>query len=136
MVTSLFSYGTLMPYDLESAAREGWVPDAVRGNLFDLGPYPALVNLDDRDAGWVEGYVIGGMTPELIRLVDGYEETDRGLYKRLVTITRNDRQVWVYVYSRSLPDHARGPMNRWEGSLRVQLSSLLVSRQGAPIDVE
>ena len=29
----------------------------MRGRLYDLGPYPALIDLDDPAAGWVEGYV-------------------------------------------------------------------------------
>ena len=53
----LFAYGTLAPEGPEAAARGGWEPDTVRGRLYDLGPYPALVDLDDPEAGWVEGYV-------------------------------------------------------------------------------
>src|SRR5262249_52965827 len=57
MPSFLFAYGTLMPADASAAEREGWQPDAVRGRLFDLGPYPALVDIDDPGAGWVEGFV-------------------------------------------------------------------------------
>ena len=35
----------------------GWTADRVRGRLYDLGPYPALVDCDEPGAGWVEGYV-------------------------------------------------------------------------------
>jgi hypothetical protein len=45
-VTSLlFAYGTLMPADPVAAARQGWRRDAVRGRLYDLGPYLALIDL-------------------------------------------------------------------------------------------
>src|SRR4051812_6485646 len=38
--TLLFAYGTLAPGGPEEAALDGWTADAVRGRLFDLGPYP------------------------------------------------------------------------------------------------
>ena len=60
MLSMLFTYGTLVPRDPESAAGEGWQPDAVRGRLYDLGLFPALVELDDAEAGWVEGYTRDG----------------------------------------------------------------------------
>jgi gamma-glutamylcyclotransferase (GGCT)/AIG2-like uncharacterized protein YtfP len=132
MRSTLFAYGTLMPRDPESAARDGWEPDAVRGLLYDLGQFPALVSLDDPEAGWVEGYVRGGVSCELIGWLDAYEETDRGLYRRVRTITRNSRLVWVYVYGRPLPRDARGPLNRWDGSVRARLPSNLASIQGDP----
>ena len=132
MLPTLFTYGTLMPRDPESAARDGCEPDAVRGLLYDLGPFPALVSLDDPEAGWVEGYVLIGASRELIGRLDAYEETGRGLYRRVRTITRNNRLVWVYVYGRPLPRDARGPLNRWDGSVRARLCSLLESSQGDP----
>jgi gamma-glutamylcyclotransferase (GGCT)/AIG2-like uncharacterized protein YtfP len=130
MMPMLFTYGTLMPFDPESAAREGWEPDAVRGMLYDLGPFPALIHPDDPGAGWVEGYVLGGITYEQLGRLDAYEETQSGLYRRIRAVTRNDRQVWVYVYGRPLPRHARGPLDRWDGPARVRLSSLVSSCQG------
>ena len=46
MSSRLFAYGTLMPADAAAVARQGWTADAVRGRLFDLGPYPGLIDLD------------------------------------------------------------------------------------------
>ena len=82
----LFAYGTLMPADREAAEREGWRPDAVRGRLFDLGPYPALVDLDDPAAGWVEGFVRPVDLEELATRLDPWEEVEQGLYRRAETI--------------------------------------------------
>ncbi|MGP0065353.1 MAG: gamma-glutamylcyclotransferase [Isosphaeraceae bacterium] len=130
MLSMLFTYGTLMPSDPESAARDGWEADAVRGRLYDLGPFPALVSLDDPEAGWVEGYVRSGISDDRIVRLDAYEETNGGLYHRTRTITRNNHLVWVYVYGRPLPRDARGPLNRWDGSVRGRFSSLLASSQG------
>jgi gamma-glutamylcyclotransferase (GGCT)/AIG2-like uncharacterized protein YtfP len=119
MESAIFTYGTLMPRDPESAARQGCEPDAVRGRLYDLGPYPALVDLGDLAAGWVEGYVRHGVTIEMMRRLDAHEETDSGLYRRVQTTTRNNSVVWVYVYRGPLPRDARGPLTRWEGTVRA-----------------
>ncbi len=113
IVTSLlFAYGTLMPPDRESAARDGWSGDAVRGRLYDLGPYPALIDLDDPEACWVEGYV-RSVEPAELESHDVYEDVETGQYRRALTTTRNDNRVWIYVYARPLPPHARGPLSRW-----------------------
>jgi gamma-glutamylcyclotransferase (GGCT)/AIG2-like uncharacterized protein YtfP len=108
----LFAYGTLMPADQEAAARGGWTPDLVRGRLYDLGRYPALIDLDDPAAGWVEGYVRSVEQADL-DAADGWEDVESGLYRRALTTTRNNNRVWVYVYARPLPAHASGPRPRW-----------------------
>jgi gamma-glutamylcyclotransferase (GGCT)/AIG2-like uncharacterized protein YtfP len=110
----LFAYGTLMPPDQETATREGWTPDQVRGRLYDLGAYPALIDLDDPAAGWVDGYVRSVEDVEL-EAFDLWEDVGSGLYRRVETATRNQNRVWVYEYARPLPVHARGPQSRWRG---------------------
>lgn len=122
MPTMLFAYGTLMPADQDAAGREGWRPDAVRGRLFDLGPYPALIDLDDPAAGWVEGFVRPVDLRELETRFDPWEEVAEGLYRRVETRTRDSCRAWVYVYNRPLPPGARGPLNRWEGRRRAPAS--------------
>jgi gamma-glutamylcyclotransferase (GGCT)/AIG2-like uncharacterized protein YtfP len=112
--TLLFAYGTLAPESLESAVRDGWVPDRVRGRLYDLGPYPALFDCGDVTASWVDGYVRSVEADELIRRLDPYEAVDEGLYRRVTATTEAGRLVWVYVYARALPPGARGPLARWE----------------------
>ncbi len=109
MTSYLFAYGTLMPRGQEAALAEGWRPDAVRGRLYDLGPYPALVDLDDRAAGWVEGFVRPVERTDLVQF-DHYEDVDGGLYRREETTTRDNMRVWVYVYAGALPPEARGPL--------------------------
>jgi gamma-glutamylcyclotransferase (GGCT)/AIG2-like uncharacterized protein YtfP len=122
MSTMLFAYGTLMPADPDAAEREGWRPDAVRGRLFDLGPYPALIDLDDPTAGWVEGFVRAVNIEELETRLDPWEEVAQGLYRRVETVSQASRRVWVYVYNRPLPASARGPVVRWEGRRRAPAS--------------
>jgi indolepyruvate decarboxylase len=111
--TLLFAYGTLAPAGPGIAARKGWVSDRVRGRLYDLGRYPALIECDNAEAGWVEGYVRPVGTDELIGHLDPYEGVDEGLFRRVATTTEAGRQVWVYVYARPLPRDARGPLVRW-----------------------
>jgi gamma-glutamylcyclotransferase (GGCT)/AIG2-like uncharacterized protein YtfP len=112
--TLLFAYGTLGPAEPRQADRDGWVADRLRGRLYDLGPYPALVECGDAEAGWVDGYVRSVDAAELSARLDPYEGVDEGLYRRVATTTEAGRRVWVYVYARELPPGARGPLVRWE----------------------
>lgn len=109
----LFAYGTLGPCNPVDALRGAWTADAVRGRLYDLGPYPALIDLDEPSAGWVEGHVRAVARRELEGTLDPYEGVDIGLYRRVATTTRSGRRAWVYVYARPLPDGAQGPLPRW-----------------------
>ena len=109
----LFAYGTLVPAEPARRSAEGWEPDAVRGRLYDLGPYPGLLDLDDPAASWVGGFVRPVSERELIGRLDPYEGVDEGLYRRERTTTRAGRLAWVYVYDRPLPDGARGPIPYW-----------------------
>jgi gamma-glutamylcyclotransferase (GGCT)/AIG2-like uncharacterized protein YtfP len=111
----LFAYGTLVPLDQSRRDAEGWIADAVRGRLYDLGPYPGLVDLDDPAASWVEGFVRPVDVLQLQERLDPYEGVDDGLYRRERALTRSGRLVWVYIYARPLPEGVRGPFDRWEG---------------------
>ncbi len=108
----LFAYGTLGPRGLGAVGN--WVADRVRGRLFDLGPYPALIDWDDPEAGWVEGHVRAVDRAELECDLDPYEGVDEGLFRRIIRATEAGRRVWAYGYLRPLPATARGPLNRWD----------------------
>ncbi len=114
-------YGTLAPESPEVARCEGWLADAVRGRLYDLGPYPALVDHEDPEAGWVDGYVRTVSMDQLQGSLDSYEGVGEGLYRRVTVATRAGRQVWVYVYARPVPHSAIGPLSRWNSPKRVRL---------------
>jgi gamma-glutamylcyclotransferase (GGCT)/AIG2-like uncharacterized protein YtfP len=118
----LFAYGTLMPADSATAQRDGWSADAVRGRLFDLGAYPALVDLGDPSAGWVEGFVRQTDEAELDGPLDRYEAVDTGPYRRAVATSRTGRQVHVYEYTGPLPPEARGPILQWRAPLQSDRS--------------
>jgi gamma-glutamylcyclotransferase (GGCT)/AIG2-like uncharacterized protein YtfP len=111
----LFAYGTLGPINSEAVDREGWAIDAVLGRLFDLGPYPALVDLDAPGTDWVEGHMRTVTERELLERLDPYEGVDQGLFERRLAILRSGRRAWVYVYLPALPQYARGPLARWSG---------------------
>jgi gamma-glutamylcyclotransferase (GGCT)/AIG2-like uncharacterized protein YtfP len=126
----LFAYGTLAPESADVARQEGWVADAVRGRLYDLGAYPALVDHEDQDADWVEGYVLPVSQDQLAGSLDSYEGVGEGLYRRVETTTRAGRQVWVYVYARPVPPSAIGPLPRWNSTKRVRLIAPPGTQQG------
>jgi gamma-glutamylcyclotransferase (GGCT)/AIG2-like uncharacterized protein YtfP len=109
----LFAYGTLGPSCLQGCSADGWVFDRVRGRLYDLGPYPALVDWDDPEAGWVEGHVRPVDCLELEQRLDAYEGVEEGLYRRVALMTAAGRWVWAYVYPQPRPPGSRGPLERW-----------------------
>jgi gamma-glutamylcyclotransferase (GGCT)/AIG2-like uncharacterized protein YtfP len=111
----LFAYGTLGPVGPEACARGGWMADAVRGDLYDLGPYPALRNWDDPGARWVEGHVRPVAPTELREVLDPYEGVDEGLFLRVALRARSGRDVWAYVFPHPVPAGAIGPLPRSEG---------------------
>ncbi len=119
MLSMLFAYETLMPGDAAEAESGCWRAEAVRGRLFDLGAYPALVDLNDPAAGWVEGFVRPVGAGELESCLDPWEGVGEGLYRRVETTTRGSCRVWVYVYNRPVPAEARGPLVRWNGPRRA-----------------
>jgi gamma-glutamylcyclotransferase (GGCT)/AIG2-like uncharacterized protein YtfP len=127
-----FAYGTLAPLDAESAIREEWDLDAVRGRLYHLGPYPALVDHEDGASDWVEGYVRPVTWEQLEGSLDSYEGVAEGLYRRVMVMTRAGREVWVYIYGRALPSTAIGPLARWNSTKRVRFFTPPGNQQGGP----
>lgn len=120
----LFAYGTLAPKDSHEAGRDGWSADAVRGRLFDLGPYPALVDLDHEDARWIDGYTRRVTERELRERLDPYEGVSDRLYHRNITTTRSGMRVWVYVYARSIPEGASELAGNWQEAITPTSASL------------
>lgn len=118
MTERLFAYGTLAPEDDQQAEHQDWQRDAIRGRLFDLGAYPALFDLDDPGADWVEGHVRETTTVELEGDLDTYEGVEEGLFSRKMVRTRSGLIAWVYVYARARPEYMRGPIERWHGPRR------------------
>jgi indolepyruvate decarboxylase len=128
----LFVYGTLAPLDEESANREGWLADAVRGRLYDLGPYPALVGHENPTADWVRGYVRTVTWEQLTGIIDSYEGVAEGLFRRVETTSRDGRVVWVYVFAQPVPPTALGPLTRWNSTKRFCLLPAPGQSQGEP----
>lgn len=106
----LFVYGTLQRgYRPPSSVVRGW-PDAARGVLYDLGPFPGAVNIDSVD-NWFEGEVLEVDESELPAL-DAYEDVMSGEYARMRSWTRGGHEVWIYEYRGALPEGAV-PISRW-----------------------
>jgi gamma-glutamylcyclotransferase (GGCT)/AIG2-like uncharacterized protein YtfP len=94
----LFTYGSLKSADASVAAREllagceRVAEGAVRGTLYDLGHYPALL-LSGTDV--VRG-VVWRCPIERLPVLDAYEDTGRGLFNRAATRV-DGRACWIYV---------------------------------------
>jgi gamma-glutamylcyclotransferase (GGCT)/AIG2-like uncharacterized protein YtfP len=113
----LFAYGQLQPgRRLPRTASRAW-PDRAHGLLYDVGPFPAAVQIG-AVSSWFRGWVIELADNELVGDLDAYEEVDKGLYRRIRTVTEAGFDVWVYEYARSLPATAVGPVDCWPVKLR------------------
>lgn len=111
----LFCYGTLGPGGRPGSGLLGWRADAVRGRIYDTGPYPILVGWDDPEAPWAEGHVRPVDQAELEGRLDSYEGVGEGLFSRVALRTRSGLLAWTYVYPHPVPAGAAGPIVRWDG---------------------
>jgi gamma-glutamylcyclotransferase (GGCT)/AIG2-like uncharacterized protein YtfP len=84
----------------------------VRGQLLDLGCYPAAVSVGSVES-WFCGYVLEIDESELIQQLDPFEQVAEGLYRRTRTKTERGFDVWIYEYARPLPPDAKGPLEQW-----------------------
>jgi gamma-glutamylcyclotransferase (GGCT)/AIG2-like uncharacterized protein YtfP len=120
--TCVFFYGTLMAgFDRRRRAGiddqltylgRGWV----RGNLYDLGLYPAAVPAEEGRI-WGELYETDAPVPvlEALDFIEGYrhDDPDRSLYQRnLVSVTLPEGRsvdAWVYFYNAPIGSASRIP---------------------------
>jgi gamma-glutamylcyclotransferase (GGCT)/AIG2-like uncharacterized protein YtfP len=139
----LFVYGTLRPGHAPAAiaAQVGKLlevgPGAVRGRVYDLGPYPGAV-LDASAGTMIEGTVFRlPADPSVLAALDAYEgfdptDRERSLFVRArtsVTLADGRRLAcWVYVYNRE-ETRPRAPDLSLRG--RGRSSSRAPSRRGA-----
>jgi gamma-glutamylcyclotransferase (GGCT)/AIG2-like uncharacterized protein YtfP len=88
--TCIFVYGTLKRGEVRercwTASPIAVEPATVRGALYDLGPYPALVEGDDTVAGELWQIASADMHATLVALdrVEGFAGRDDDLYRRLI----------------------------------------------------
>ncbi|HUI25462.1 MAG TPA: gamma-glutamylcyclotransferase family protein [Candidatus Kryptonia bacterium] len=127
----VFVYGTLRDDTRISAvvgAASAWRrigQASIRGQLYDVGPYPALRpgrGASDRVRGVVLEFADGDAA---LPLLDGYEEAVAAqLYVRRRCRARlaNGRTVsaWVYVYNRSVRGLSRVVGGTWRKKSNVQ----------------
>jgi gamma-glutamylcyclotransferase (GGCT)/AIG2-like uncharacterized protein YtfP len=128
----LFVYGTLMSTAggalgkgmRERLQREAQLlgPATMRGRLYDLGRYPALVDSDDA-AELIHGEVVALHEPRRsLTWLDAYEgivpsQPDRGEYQRVERPARlasgAEITAWVYLYRKSVVRARRIAAKRW-----------------------
>lgn len=100
----LFVYGTLKAIN----------PDGedfyVRGNLYDLGPYPAARAVGREDAGWIKGKIIDPMPNELKAMdrMEGHPHYYRREETMAYTEDKEEHEtVWVYHFCQRVPEQFR-----------------------------
>lgn len=100
----IFAYGLLKPDISPPQTMVNCWPDAVFGDLYDLGDYPAIINVE-KSKNTVQGYCLEIDAMELIRL-DEFEDTESGEYRRILTKTHADHHCWIYEYGFEIPNDA------------------------------
>lgn len=103
MQIGLFVYGTLM----NGSGR----PAEIYGELYDLGAFPGAKRVGDANSGIIPGEIIPLADGDL-ESFDVYEGVDRGLYRRVRTLTTDDEIVWVYEFAQN-PVYAKR-IKQWE----------------------
>lgn len=117
----LFVYGTLLHegrlrFVVGEASRWHRLGSGtIAGRLYNVGPYPAL-RLSRRAHELVPGMVLEFCDGrDALACLDQYEDVAGGLYVRQRVVARlsdnGERQVWVYVYNRSVRRLPR--IERW-----------------------
>ncbi|MCI0359106.1 MAG: gamma-glutamylcyclotransferase [Planctomycetaceae bacterium] len=108
--TGIFVYGTLQRGQVRERC---WPrtpiavePATVRGALFDLGPYPALVEGDDTVAGELWRFALEDMPATLSALdaVEGFAGREDDLYRRVIvtcTAATGVANAWTYRLARA-----------------------------------
>lgn len=99
----LFTYGLLRPgaKTAPKSASAAW-PDRVRGELYDLGEFPAAVGIGRPQGDWINGIVVEIDTAELTDL-DAFEDVDSGEFHRLSVTSEAGHHCWIYEYGYALP---------------------------------
>jgi gamma-glutamylcyclotransferase (GGCT)/AIG2-like uncharacterized protein YtfP len=109
-ITHLFVYGTLRPGEvrwslLQPFVNDHGIADEVDGELYDTGlDYPAAVF---GGTGRVVGQTFELITDTLdhaLAVLDEYEETGGGMYRRVAIHTRGGRYTWAYEYGADLTE--------------------------------
>jgi gamma-glutamylcyclotransferase (GGCT)/AIG2-like uncharacterized protein YtfP len=110
----LFVYGTLLPGLAPASMRAicdrltHVSPATVRGSLYDLGPYPAVIS---GGSTLVRGELLEIDSDDTWRSLDRYEGCPRpgegnGLFRRVRTVATlpsgESVDCWIYVYDRDL----------------------------------
>lgn len=108
--TLLFAYGLLQPAHQPPKTMTGYWPDRVHGLLYDLGPYPAAVDVEHSRQTF-EGYVLEIDEAE-IPAIDEFEEVHENVYARKQVMTHSGRTVWIYEYQLAIPKSLK-PIPRW-----------------------
>ena len=133
-VSLLFVYGTLMRGGanerfLASPDRARFVEEArVRGQLYDIGEFPALVPAeDDEPESWVYGEIYALENPDILLktldVIEGVNEAypERSLFRRICLTAYSDsgeKTVWAYVYNQPLHHFPRIPSGNYREYLK------------------
>lgn len=97
----MFVYGLLKPgIQPPRSMSQSW-EDEISGLMYDLGEFPAAV-APGTGAGRIAGFTVEIDTDELSAL-DEFEDTETGVYRRVMVETAKGHFAWVYEYLLEIP---------------------------------
>ena len=110
---SVFVYGTLKQDSLRASLwpcpPQRVVPAEIRGQLFDLGPYPAVISGDLRVGGERWDF-LPEQIPETLRLLDrieGYQQDTNNLYERKIVDSLDEAGTSIQCFTYFFADESR-----------------------------
>jgi len=107
----LFVYGMLKPNISPPRSTSDHWSDAIQGELYDIGDYPAAINTH-KNSNIIEGFLVEIDQDELL-ILDDYEDVDSGEFRRILVDTKLGHAAWVYEYCLALPKDAK-LISNWE----------------------
>ena len=108
----IFVYGLLQTAHRPPRSVSAASPDALRGDLYDLGEHPAAVRLGLGEETF-EGELLEIDEDELPTL-DEFEDTEGGEYVRKLVATESGALAWAYEYLREIPA-GLARLKKWGG---------------------
>lgn len=105
----IFVYGTLKFQ--ERLGKRINTKAQIRGDMFDLGPFPAAINVGKSD-NLIEGHIVEIYSYQL-SILDIYEQVPNGLYERVTVKTVDGTEVQTYQFAQKIGDKDLPIIKRW-----------------------
>jgi gamma-glutamylcyclotransferase (GGCT)/AIG2-like uncharacterized protein YtfP len=111
----LFAYGLLLPSQKPPRSLSSHWPDAVQGLLYDLGDFPAAVQIASEPGAANKNWILGEtleIDRDELETLDEFEGVDDAEFVRRLVTTKEGYIAYIYEYNRPIPGGLK-PITRW-----------------------